>query len=408
MLLEAGQNLLLNNRLWTVRQVYPLAARSLAFEVIGASQTALGMTRRMRAIQYGNDLFIEQRHQGYWYAHLRQDWVEDERGPALNCKPATWLDLLAVHTRHPAGGDLRNEFSWSYSRAAKYQQCPRAYYYHYYAAWEGWQTDAPAPVKRAYLLKNLTNLSHWSGNLVHETIKFALTRLKAGQPVTEANLIKQMHTRAQADFSDSHSGRYRQKPNQLTGFQEHYYQTGLSKTTWQTAWTKAEQALRTFVNSSLYAHLRRQPAATFLDVETLQSLTLVGTKIWVQMDLVRQEDDKLYIYDWKTGSVDESELRRQLGIYGLYVQRAWPEMATTTSLQGVVYALAEDRLLAFDLDETVLQETQVMIETSITHLQGLLLDPQANLAELRRFPMIDDLKVCQRCQFRELCGRDKL
>ena len=408
MLPKAGQNLLFNNRLWTIRQVYPLAARNLEFEVIGASQAALGMTRRLKASRYGDDLFIEQRHQGYWHGNMQQDWVEDERGPALNCKPATWLDLLAVHTRHPAVGDLKNEFSWSYSRAAKYKQCPRAYYYHYYAAWEGWQTDAPTPVKRAYLLKNLTNLSRWTGNLVHETIKFALARLKAGQPVTESNLIKQMRTRAQTDFADSHSGRYRQKPNQLTGFQEHYYQTGLSKSTWQTAWAKAEHTLRTFTQSSLYAHLRRQPASKFLDLETLRSFTLAGTNVWVQMDLVRQERNTIHIYDWKTGSIDEQELRRQLGIYGLYVRHAWPEMATTASLQGIVYALAEDRLLEFDLNESVLQEMQTMVEADIIHLRGLLLDPQANLAELRRFPMIDDLSVCQRCQFRELCGRGKL
>ncbi|MFC1976505.1 hypothetical protein ACFLXQ_08910, partial [Chloroflexota bacterium] len=202
MLPKARQNLLLNNRLWTIRQVSSLGRRNLAFEVIGASAASLGMTRRMKAIRYGDDLFIEQRHRGYWYGHLQQDWVEHERGSALACKPATWPDLLNIHTSHPASGNLKNEFSWSYSRAAKYKDCPRAYYYHYYAAWEGWQANAPAPVKRAYLLKNLTSLSRWAGNLVHESIKFALTRLKAGQPVAAGDLTKRMHTRAQADFAD--------------------------------------------------------------------------------------------------------------------------------------------------------------------------------------------------------------
>ncbi|MBN1221346.1 MAG: PD-(D/E)XK nuclease family protein [Anaerolineae bacterium] len=407
MLPKAGQNLLLNNRLWTIRQVHPLAGRKLEFEVLGASPASLGMTRRMKAVRYGDDLFIEQRRQSYWYGHLQQDWLNHELGPALACRQANWLDLLAVHTRHPASGNLKNEFSWSYSRAATYQKCPRAYYYHYYAAWEGWQTNAPAPVKRAYLLKNLTSLPRWVGDLVHETIKYALIRLKDGQPVADNHLVKHMHTRAQADFADSRSGRYRQKPNQLTGFQEHYYQLNLSPAAWQTAWTDAEHYLRTFINSTLYADLCRQPVDTLLEIEALQFFTVARTKMWVQMDLAQHQGNTFYIYDWKTGPIEESDLRQQLGIYGLYARHAWPETITNASLRGIVYALAEDRVYEFELTDTTLHETRLMVETSLNNLRDLLLDPQANLAELRRFPMIDDLRVCQTCQFRELCGRDK-
>lgn len=406
MLPRVGQNLLLNHRLWTIRQVHLLRGRNLALEVIGASSASLGMTRRLKAIQYKDDLFIERRQPGYWYGHLQRDWIEHDSGPALACQSATWLDLLDIHTRHPAGGNLKNEFTWSYSRAATYRKCPRAYYYHYYAAWEGWQTNAPAPVRQAYVLKNLTSLTRWVGDLIHETIKFALTQVKAGQPVPEDDLMKRMHTRAQADFADSHSGRYRQKPNQLTGFQEHYYRVDLSNTAWQAAWAEAEQYLRTFINSTLYAQLCRQPAATFLEIEALQSFIVAETKVWIQMDLVRHEGDSIYIYDWKTGSIDEKEIRQQLGIYGLYVQYAWPELAANTTLRGIVYALAKNRLFEFDLDQTTLQEMRTIIEASMTDLQDLLLDPQTNLAELKQFPMIDDLSICQQCQFRELCGRE--
>ncbi len=411
-MLKVGQTLLLNQRRWHLKQVRFVGTRHLELEAIGASEASLGMTRRMTVFQYGHDLFIEQRHQRYWHAHLQRDWIEDERGPALNCQPATWLDLLAAHTRCPASGDrpssLPHEFSWSYSRAAKYRQCPRAYYYHYYAAWEGWRQDVPAPVRRVYLLKNLTDLSTWVGNLVHESIKFALARLKTGQAVVETDLIQQMHRRARADFEDSRRGRYRQQPNQRTGFQEHYYQLALSKSTWQAAWAKAERYLRTFINSPLYTDLRRQPASTFLNVEALQSFFLAGTKVWVQIDLARRVEDTIYLYDWKTGAIDEQELRQQLGIYGLYLRHTRPEVTSGgVSVRGIVYALAEDRRLEFDLDEATLQNAQTVAETSIAQLQGLLLDPQANLAELRRFPMIDELSVCRRCQFREPCERDE-
>lgn len=405
-MLKPGQNLLLNGRLWHLRQVQPGLGRTWALEAVGASAAALGLTRAMSAIEYEDHVFIQPRQRDYYHAHLRRDWLDTERGPALNCQPSTGLDLLAVHTRTPAKGDTKNEFSWSYSRAAKYRQCPRAYYYHYYAAWEGWQSDAPAPVQRAYLLKNLTDIPLWVGTLVHDSIKFALARLKAGRPIAEAEVIKRMRTRAQADVENSRSGRFRQKPNQLTGFQEHYYPTDLAASAWETAQAQAETFLHTFFNSKLYAGLQHGPAIALLKVEELQSFTLAGTKIWVQMDLAQPAGDKIFVYDWKTGPIELADLHRQLGIYGLYLRQSWwSEKAVQPALQAMVYALAEDRVLTFDLDEALLQETQVQVEASVAQLRGLLLDPETNRAELRRFPMISNLDVCRRCQFRELCGR---
>jgi hypothetical protein len=400
-LLKAGQNILLNNRLWHLQQVEPAGGRTWQLKAMGASAATLGMTRSLTAVQYGDELFIELRPRQYARGHLQQDWRDTERGPAFNCQAATWLDLLAVHTRHPASGDLKNEFSWSYSRAAKYGQCPRAYYYHYYAAWEGWSQESPLPVQRVYLLKNLTDLSRWRGILVHDSIKFALARLKVGQPVAETDLMKQMHTRAQSDFENSASGRYQQQPRHLTGFQEHYYQTGLTQAAWQAVVAQAGQYLHTFLQSDLYADLCQQAAASFLNMEELQSFNLAGTKVWVQLDLARRVDSTIYVYDWKTGQVDLEEVRLQLGIYGLYVRQA----TSATSLRALVYLLAENRLLEFDLDENVLAKTQAEVEASIAQLRKALFNAPANLADIGRFSMITDLNICRGCQFRELCGR---
>ncbi len=403
-MLKAGQNILLNNRLWMLKQVRFLEGRNLELEAIGASAASLGMMRTLSATLYEADLFIKQRRDGYWRANLKTDWVEGDFGPVLEAQAATQLDLLDAHTQHPARGELKNQFSWSYSRAAKYRTCPRAYYYHYYAAWEGWQTSAPAPIQRVYLLKNLKNLPAWVGILLHETIKFAMSRFKAGQPLTAADLIEHIYRRAQSDFADSASGRYQQKPNQRLGLQEHYYQTPLPADVWETSWAKAKQLLQTFLNSPLYANLQHQPATTFLKVEELQSFPLKGAKIWVQMDLAHHTDGMIYLYDWKTGQIDTAELQRQLGVYGLYARHAWPSLRAAP-LKAVVYALAEDRLLEFNLSAEMLQKSEAIIETSIMQLQDLLLDSQDNLAQLRRFPMIDNLNLCARCQFRELCGR---
>lgn len=400
-MLKIGQALVLSNRRWQLRSVRPVGLRKFELEAIGASEASQGLTRHLSAYLYGDELFIEQRRR-YWRGHLQADWVETDFEAVLHCRPATALDLLNVHTRYEAAGDLKNEFSWSFSRAAKYSQCPRAYYYHYYAAWEGWREEAPQAVKQTYLLKNLTDLPRWSGRLVHETIKFALARLKAGQPVPPADLVKQMHTRAQADFAASRQGHYRQRPGEAIGFQEHYYGAALPRNAWQRAWAQAEQYLQTFLRSELYAYLQHQPVTTFLAVETLQSFVFNGVTIWLQMDLARREGSTLYIYDWKTGTVELEAARRQLAGYGLYFRQTQPEVG---QLRGLVYSLAEDQLIELALDEALLNETEATIVRNTQHLRHLLFDPLANLAELSNFPMVEDLKVCRTCQFRELCGR---
>jgi hypothetical protein len=104
--LVAGQNLLLNKRLCISGRCAP-EARRWELEAIGFSEAALGLTRRLTALQYDDDLFIQQRQRDYWHGHLQRDWLETERGPALNCKPASQPSLLAAHTRHPASGDLK-------------------------------------------------------------------------------------------------------------------------------------------------------------------------------------------------------------------------------------------------------------------------------------------------------------
>ncbi|MCB0168549.1 MAG: PD-(D/E)XK nuclease family protein [Anaerolineae bacterium] len=403
--LRPGQNLLLNNRLWSLWQVTPGEGRQLVLEAIGASEAAHGMTRRLTAFQYGSELFIEQRRGGYWQANLEQDWQPTESGPVLVCRLATALDLLNAHTQSPALGQLANDFSWSYSRSARYRFCARAYYYHYYAAWEGWQPEAPPPVRTAYLLKNLTDLPRWVGTLVHDSLRFALARLKAGRLVSRDDLVGQMHRRAQADFESSQSGRYQQQPNALVGFQEHYYKIPLDKSTWQTSWQRAEQMLDTFLKSELYARLSQYSPDSFLEVEALHSFSLAETKIWVQMDLARFDGHKIEIYAWKSGEIDPDSVRRQLGVYGLFLLRQAKPEWQDASMKGIIYNLMDDKQDEVALDPATLEAVAVEVKADIARLRGLLIEPQINLAAINRFPMIADRAVCRGCQFRALCGR---
>jgi hypothetical protein len=362
------------------------------------------MMRRFTAVLIGPYLFIERHRGGYWQANLETAWGNHGSGPTVFCQPATALDLVDAHTRYPSVGDLPNRFSWSYSRDALYRHCPRAYYYHYYGSWNGWDHSSPAPVRRLYLLKNLTSIEQWIGTLVKDAIKSALIRLVDGRQVPPADLVGKMLQRARSDFENSRSDRFRSPPGKLTGFQEHYYQESVPLSTWTAAWERARQAFLTFLNSPLYAQFSQQPPDTLLEIRTLQSFELGEHTVWVQPDLIYRGPGSITIYDWKTDEPDTAEEERQMGIYGIFARRHWPGWSDL-QLKGATVYVEKYGIKTYDLTTDRLAEAQTKAESSIHRLRNLLSDQAANLAQKDRFPMIDDLAVCRRCRFREACNR---
>ncbi|MCB9079532.1 MAG: Dna2/Cas4 domain-containing protein, partial [Anaerolineaceae bacterium] len=159
-----------------------------------------------------------------------------------------------------------------------------------------------------------------------------------------------------------------------------------------------------FLQSELYTRLGQYSSDTFLEVETLHSFALAETKIWVQLDLARFDGQVIEIYAWKSGESDQASLRRQLGVYGLYLRQTYPEWHDKP-LKGLIDYLTDNRQEEIALDPATLEAVEQEIKADIAHLRGLLVEPQINLAKIERFPMIDDRAICRSCQFRELCGR---
>ena len=78
---------------------------------------------------------------------------------------------------------LENILTWSVSRDRLFNDCRRAYYYHYYLAWGGWDFAAPELSRKAYLLKNIQGIDAWIGDSVHKVIKRVLESTASGKKV---------------------------------------------------------------------------------------------------------------------------------------------------------------------------------------------------------------------------------
>jgi hypothetical protein len=86
---------------------------------------------------------------------------------------------------------LENQFSWSRSRDETFLDCPRQYYYEYYASWNGWLGDAPGRTRTIYILKQLKSRQMWAGEAVHHCIERTLQNIRRGvQPLGVDEIVR--------------------------------------------------------------------------------------------------------------------------------------------------------------------------------------------------------------------------
>ena len=85
----------------------------------------------------------------------------------------------------------------------------------------------------------------------------------------------------------------------------------------------------------------------------------------------------------------------------------WHEKLAPDQIHLKAYYLASDEIVTYPCDAGRLAQIEEEIRGDFAAMMALLDDPSGNVPTSRDegFPMIDDVRVCRRCFFRELCGR---
>lgn len=310
---------------------------------------------------------------------------------------------------------LENIFSWSASRASAFERCAREYWWLYYGAWGGWNADAPAETRQAYVLKNLTTRWAWVGSRVHEAIEDLLRRrLRAEDPAAlafgetdfdpEAE-VEAMTTRMREQYAESRAKGYRRWPKRSFGLVEHEYDDPVPAAEWKAMSERAREALRGFLSSEVFREIGATDPRTWLPIEELAQFELEGTPIWVALDFARRrEDGGVDIYDWKTGAIDPEGNRLQVVCYALFVQARHGVPADRVRTHLVYLG---PRVEVHTLTPTAedLESARRSIRESVAAMRSRLADPAKNQADRAAFPMTEDLARCRVCNFRRLCGR---
>jgi hypothetical protein len=298
--------------------------------------------------------------------------------------------------------ELANTFSWSRSRDVLFQDCRRKYYYHYYGAWGGWEADAPAEVRRLYVLKHLTGRQGWAGRVVHEAVEMVLRALHAGRDLPEAWLAEETLQRMRREWRFSRRGGYRERPKAEVALFEHEYGIEVPPATWQALRDHVLRCLRQFFRLPLLEEIRATPRERWILIEEIRAFNFEGTPVYAAPDFgYWTTGGRLALVDWKTGSADLPETAAQLGCYALYARDVLEVPPDLVDLLEV--NLREGAVRRHPWHEARVDLTRERLRLSIRGMRAWLRDPDANLAVVEDFERTEDLRICRRCNFRSVC-----
>lgn len=302
-----------------------------------------------------------------------------------------------------------NDFSWSKSRHEKLQECARAYYFHYYRSWGGWEAGATPEVRDLYLLKKLGNRYTWAGSTVHDTLKNALLNWRSGLPVDPAKMEEWALGKMRDEFRSSRAKSYRTQKGRKTfgGLVEHEYDEVLADDVWKQNAETVRVALGWFFQSRWPALARSLKPAQWLEVDAgadFSSFTLDGVKVFAIPDFAYVDDEgTTVVVDWKTGKVREGYDEQVLG-YALYVSQRY--RVPLEKVRASLVYLNDGQEHDVRVDRDAVEGFRARFGQSVAHMRGLLADVATNTPrEAAAFPQTEEATACARCVFRRPCGR---
>src|SRR2546427_342551 len=197
--------------------------------------------------------------------------------------------------------DLVNEFSWSRSRDATFQDCRRKYYLHYYGSWGGWDAAAPPDIRRLYILKQLASRQMWAGRAVHDAIEMALHAFADGHELPIEPFIADVVERMRGEWRSSKAARYRDNPKTLALF-EHEYAIDLKPEAWQALSRNVGLCLRNFFRLPLVASIRKTSPEHWSIEHWSKVFPFEGAAVGMGAGFRFWNDDgRLARLDWNTG-----------------------------------------------------------------------------------------------------------
>jgi hypothetical protein len=303
---------------------------------------------------------------------------------------------------------LKNELTWSFSRSRLFDECRRAYYYHYYASWGGWEKTADELSRLAYILKNVRNIDVWIGDIVHQVIKWILeskagntsSLFKTGREVSCDEAIAKAKNLFLKTWEQSRDKKWQTNVKHNLNLFEHYYNQQLTRKQLREKLERAAKSVRNFYRSGLLEKISGLPPENILSIDELDSFNFEGVRVFAIPDFALRNQDEYLLYDWKTGRKNDNDIL-QLSFYQLYAVNKWRIASEQIKVMPVYLALDEFSLLPIMAIGT--EEVKEYMRGSIKQMKQVLLAGAKDKADINHCPKTGDLSRCRKCRFQEIC-----
>jgi len=259
-------------------------------------------------------------------------------------------------------------------------------------------------------MRNITTMMMLRGQVVHEIISGMLRTVRLGLPaeIEEAKASVTDILRARYMESAKRLWHIDNRPKErkisgITNLLEHYYGFPNTEQRVREARLVAWQCVENLMGSQIWAEIVSSDVEKWLEIdeeEGFQSFDLDGIQVYPKIDFSHSCGGPTII-DWKTGNPSEQD-RKQLVLYSLYAQSKWEWDPVEVDL-AAVYLQPEMRVERFRASTEELESVRDEVRRSFEEMMEL--EPAFGPAEIEKFPMTDDTKICGWCRFQGACRR---
>lgn len=310
---------------------------------------------------------------------------------------------------------LQNVFSWSFSSASDFEECRRRRYWAKYGMWGGWDKNAPETARRAYQLSKMDNIYSLRGTAAELGAMWALRKLQNGKTVTVEEAYREgARPYLNAAWQDSKEKKWRINPKRHCCLREHYYRQ------WDPATEKEKTVavishVKTCITNFIEKVWPRLQEITIGDELFIagpedgdpEHFMYEDIKIYAIPDYAYHKGEQVHIHDWKSGRI-RPEHRDQLCLYGLWAHTKLGKAPE----QIIAYDeyLGEGKVAFEQLKAEDLEQVRQHIVMSVADMADYLEDGDIRRNEplpKEEWELVGDQRICQRCNFHELC-KDEL
>ena len=302
-------------------------------------------------------------------------------------------------------GKIELTYAWSESRVKCLRECMWKYYLTYFLAWEGWMASAPQEKRRAYMLKNMTNLPMWIGSIVHDVIEEVIT---TGRDTGKWKTLEQAQNDGiqalRKGWKQSKDKRWQGRPKGNINLAEHFYQEELGKDATDQGKQKVLKSLKALYDMPLFKVMKTLAKDDWLTLEDFQKFQLnTGEEVTVKIDCGFRYKGKVYLLDWKTGRVSDSVID-QLVTYSMYaLKQGWaskPEDIVIIPVYLAAYSeIGEQATPHLDVTMQHIKRQAGIIRSEYP----LLTKAFAQKDNPTFFKKTDNEWSCKKCFFRDVC-----